>query len=106
MLLAIAPEKVPLLVGIVAVLIIHYPLAMIAVMRLLKYKNKFLPLVVWHIIVQIVFVIGPIICILVHPKTSEIKVYKAYVPPADDPDGKPVETDVTFVTKKDDEKDK
>lgn len=101
MLLAIAPEKVPVLIGIVAVLIIHYPLAMVAVMRLLKYKNKFLPLVVWHLVVQLVFVIGPVACILVHKKTSEIKVYKAFVPPADDPDGKPVETDVTFVTKND-----
>lgn len=102
MLLAISAEKVPLLVGIIAVLVIHYPLAMIAVMRLLKYKNKFLPLVVWHIMVQLLFIIGPIVCILVHPKTSEIKVYKAYLPPADDPNGKPVETDVTFATKKDD----
>ena len=105
MLLAISPEKVPLLIGIIAVLIIHYPLAMIAVMRLLKYKHKVLPLWLWHIIVQIVFIIGPVICIFVHPKTSEIRVYKAYVPPADDPNGKPVETDVTFATKQD-EKDK
>ena len=101
MLLAVAPEKVPLLIGIIAVLIIHYPLAMIAVMRLLKYKNKVLPLVAWHLIVQLAFVVGPIICILVHTKTSEIKVYKAFVPPADDPEGTPVETDVTFVSKQD-----
>ncbi len=102
MLLAIAPEKVPLLIGIIAVLIIHYPLAMMAVMRLLKYKNKFLPLVVWHLLVQLLFIVGPVVCLLVHTKTSEIKVYKAFLPPADDPNGKPVETDVTFVTKKDD----
>ena len=104
MLLAISAEKVPLLVGIIAVLVIHYPLAMIAVMRLLKYKHKVLPLWLWHILVQLLFIVGPIVCILVHPKTSEIKVYKAYLPPADDPNGKPVETDVTFATKKDDEK--
>lgn len=104
MLLAISAEKVPLLVGIIAVLVIHYPLAMIAVMRLLKYKHKVLPLWLWHIMVQLLFIVGPIVCILVHPKTSEIKVYKAYLPPADDPNGKPVETDVTFATKKDDEK--
>ncbi|MBR5145847.1 MAG: hypothetical protein IKV34_04205 [Clostridia bacterium] len=102
MLLAISAEKVPLLVGIIAVLVIHYPLAMIAVMRLLKYKHKVLPLWLWHILVQLLFIVGPIVCILVHPKTSEIKVYKAYLPPADDPNGKPVETDVTFATKKDD----
>ena len=104
MLLAISAEKVPLLVGIIAVLVIHYPLAMIAVMRLLKYKHKVLPLWLWHIMVQLLFIVGPIFCILVHPKTSEIKVYKAYLPPADDPNGKPVETDVTFATKKDNEK--
>lgn len=104
MLLAISAEKVPLLVGIIAVLVIHYPLAMIAVMRLLKYKHKVLPLWLWHILVQLLFIVGPIVCILVHPKTSEIKVYKAYLPPADDPNGKPVETDVTFATKKDNEK--
>lgn len=104
MLLAIAAEKVPLLIGIIAVLIIHYPLAMIAVMRLLKYKHKVLPLWLWHILVQLLFVVGPILCILVHPKSSEIKVYKAFTPPPDDPDGTPVETDVTFATKKDEEK--
>ena len=104
MLLAIAAEKVPLLIGIIAVLIIHYPLAMISVMRLLKYKHKVLPLWLWHILVQLLFVVGPILCILVHPKSSEIKVYKAFAPPPDDPDGKPVETDVTFATKQDEEK--
>ena len=34
---------------------------------------------------------------------SLAKVYKTYAPPADDPNGTPVETDVTFATK-DDEK--
>ena len=100
MLLAISAEKVPLLVGIIAVLVVHYPLAMIGVMRLLKYQNKILPLWLWHILVQILFVIGPVFCILVHPKTSEIRVYKAFVPPPSDPNGDPVETDVTFATKK------
>ena len=102
MLLAISADKVPLLIGIIAVLVVHYPLAMIGVMRLLKYQNKVLPLWLWHILVQILFVIGPVFCILVHPKTSEIRVYKAFAPPPDDPNGNPVETDVTFATKKDD----
>ena len=102
MLLALSADKVPLLIGIIAVLVVHYPLAMIGVMRLLKYQNKVLPLWLWHILVQILFVIGPVFCILVHPKTSEIRVYKAFAPPPDDPYGDPVETDVTFTTKKDD----
>ena len=102
MLLALSADKVPLLIGIIAVLVVHYPLAMIGVMRLLKYQNKVLPLWLWHILVQILFVIGPVFCILVHPKTSEIRVYKAFAPPPDDPNGNPVETDVTFATKKDD----
>ena len=102
MLLAISADKVPLLIGIIAVLVVHYPLAMIGVMRLLKYQNKVLPLWLWHILVQILFVIGPVFCILVHPKTSEIRVYKAFAPPPDNPNGDPVETDVTFATKKDD----
>ena len=97
-------DKVPLLIGIIAVLIVHFPLAMIGAMRLLKYKNKGLPLVAWHLIVQFIFVIGPIACILVHNKNSEVKVYKAFVPPADNPNGDPVEVDVTFVPKNDEEK--
>ena len=104
MLLAISADKVPLLIGIIAVLVIHYPLAMIGVMRLLKYKNKVLPLWLWHILVQLLFIIGPAVCILVHPKNSEVKVYKAFAPPPDDPNGDPVETDVTFAPKQDEEK--
>ena len=99
MLLAISPEKVPLLIGIIAVLIIHYPLAMISIMRLLKYKNKGLPVVVWHFVVQLLFVVGPVVCILVHNKNSEIKVYKAHVPATDDPDGELKEVEVTFAEK-------
>ena len=103
MLLAIAADKVPLLIGIIAVLVIHYPLAMIAVMRLLKYEHKVLPLWLWHILVQLLFIIGPAVCILVHPKSSPVKVYKTFAPPPDNPDGDPVETDVTFAPKQDEE---
>ena len=104
MLLSMSAEKLPVLICIIAVLIIHFPLAMLGAMRLLKYKNKGLPLVVWHLLVQFVFIIGPIACLLVHKKNSEVKVYKAFVPPADNPDGDPVEVDVTFVPKNDEQK--
>ena len=43
MLLAIAPEKIPVVIAIAAVLLIHYPLAVIATGRILKYKAKGLP---------------------------------------------------------------
>jgi len=101
MLLAgISADKIPLFITIIAVLVVHYPLAIIGVSRLLKYKNKFLPSFLWHIIVQLLFVVGPIICILIHNKHSEIKIYKTKIASADNPDVVE-EKEVTFADRAD-----
>ncbi len=77
MLLAIPQEKLPIIFAIIGVLLIHYPLALVATSRLFKFKCKGLPDVVWHFIIQLGIIIGPTIFILLHsPKNSKPKVYK------------------------------
>lgn len=79
MLLAIAQEKIPIVIAIAAVLVIHYPLAVIATGRILKFKAKGLPDWIWHIIIQLVFIVGPTVFILLHRKNnSQIRVYKKF----------------------------
>ena len=79
MLLAIAPEKIPVVIAIAAVLLIHYPLAVIATGRILKYKAKGLPDWIWHLIIQLLFIIGPTVFILLHRAgNSQIRVYKRF----------------------------
>ena len=79
MLLAIAPEKIPVVIAIAAVLLIHYPLAVIATGRILKYKAKGLPDCIWHLIIQLLFIIGPTVFILLHRAgNSQIRVYKRF----------------------------
>mgnify|MGYP001625212573 CR=1 FL=1 len=79
MLLAIAPEKIPVVIAIAAVLLIHYPLAVIATGRILKYKAKGLPDWIWHLIIQLLFIIGPTVFILLHRVgNSQIRVYKRF----------------------------
>ena len=79
MLLAIAPEKIPVVIAIAAVLLIHYPLAVITTGRILKYKAKGLPDWIWHLIIQLLFIIGPTVFILLHRAgNSQIRVYKRF----------------------------
>lgn len=79
MLLAIAPEKIPVVIAIAAVLLIHYPLAVIATGRILKYKAKGLPDWIWHLIIQLLFIIGPTVFVLLHRAgNSQIRVYKRF----------------------------
>ena len=77
--MAIAPEKIPVVIAIAAVLLIHYPLAVIATGRILKYKAKGLPDWIWHLIIQLLFIIGPTVFILLHRAgNSQIRVYKRF----------------------------
>ena len=79
MLLAIAPEKIPVVIAIAAVLLIHYPLAVISTGHILKYKAKGLPDWIWHLIIQLLFIIGPTVFILLHRAgNSQIRVYKRF----------------------------
>lgn len=94
MLLAISADKLPIIFAIAAVLLIHYPLAVLAAGRILQYKTRGLPEWIWHIIIQLVIIVGPIICLLVHPKKAcEKKVYKP----------KPQQKQITDEEKKDEE---
>lgn len=68
-----------MIIAIAAVLLIHYPLAVIATGRILRYKAKGLPDWIWHLIIQLLFIVGPVIFILLHRKSnSQIRVYKRF----------------------------
>lgn len=76
--LLIDKEQIPLIIAIAVVLAMQYFLAVLAVSRLFKYKPKFGTDVMWHLIIQLLIVIGPIVFLLTCGKnlrktTKEIK---------------------------------
>ena len=70
MILALSPEKATILIIVACVLIAHYGLAVFSTSRLLKYKAKGLPDWVWHVIVQLFFIVGPIVFLIIHSKSN------------------------------------
>ena len=73
MILALSPEKVNILIICTSILIVHYGLAVFSTSRLLKYKSKGLPDWAWHLTVQLLFVIGPIVFLIAHRKNNTIR---------------------------------
>lgn len=65
MLASIDPKLIPLIIGIVIVLLAQYILAVVSVSKLFRCKPKFGPDVMWHMIIQLLIVIGPIFFLIV-----------------------------------------
>jgi hypothetical protein len=70
MFLEIVSGKIPLVIGIITSVVLHGVLVVCAVVRLIQFKPKGLNDVLWHLLIQIVPVVGPSICLIAYSKNN------------------------------------